>query len=118
PSELYVSTDLLKKDSERLTGFNESWLKGKRLSIPEKHIFTNEEGMDIEYWIMKPIGYQSGSKYPLLLEIHGGPSAMWGPGEASMWHEFQYFCAQGYGVVFSNPRGSVGYGEKFLRANM
>lgn len=118
PSELFVSTDLLKKDSERLTGFNESWLKGKRLSIPEKHIFTNEEGMDIEYWIMKPIGYQSGSKYPLLLEIHGGPSAMWGPGEASMWHEFQYFCAQGYGVVYSNPRGSGGYGEKFLRANM
>lgn len=67
---------------------------------------------------MKPTNFVSGKKYPLLLEIHGGPTAMWGPGEASMWHEFQYFCSKGYGVVYSNPRGSGGYGETFLRANI
>lgn len=43
---------------------------------------------------------------------------MWGPGEKFMWHEFQYFCAKGYGVVYSNPRGSGGYTESFLRANI
>jgi dipeptidyl aminopeptidase/acylaminoacyl peptidase len=52
------------------------------------------------------------------LEIHGGPSAMWGPGESSMWHEFQFFCSRGYGVVYCNPRGSGGYGNDFLRANI
>jgi dipeptidyl aminopeptidase/acylaminoacyl peptidase len=72
----------------------------------------------VEYWMMKPANFEAGKKYPLLLEIHGGPSAMWGPGEAGMWHEFQYFAGKGYGVVYSNPRGSGGYGEKFLKANI
>jgi len=67
---------------------------------------------------MKPAGFQEGKKYPLLLEIHGGPAAMWGPGEASMWHEFQFFTAKGFGVVYSNPRGSGGYGADFVRANV
>lgn len=74
--------------------------------------------MEIEYWVMKPTNYEAGKKYPLLLEIHGGPSAMWGPGEASMWHEYQYFCSKGYGVVYCNPRGSGGYGLDFLRGNL
>jgi dipeptidyl aminopeptidase/acylaminoacyl peptidase len=43
---------------------------------------------------------------------------MWGPGEASMWHEYQFFCSKGYGVVYCNPRGSGGYGLDFLRANI
>lgn len=43
---------------------------------------------------------------------------MWGPGEPSMWHEFQYMCSQGYGVVYANPRGSGGYGLNFQRANI
>lgn len=43
---------------------------------------------------------------------------MWGPGEASMWHEFQFFCSKGYGVVYGNPRGSGGYGQAFLRGNI
>jgi dipeptidyl aminopeptidase/acylaminoacyl peptidase len=67
---------------------------------------------------MKPFNYQAGKKYPLLLNIHGGPSAMWGPGETSMWHEFQFWCGKGYGVVYCNPRGSGGYGLEFLRANI
>jgi dipeptidyl aminopeptidase/acylaminoacyl peptidase len=75
-------------------------------------------GQEIEYWIMKPANFEAGKKYPLLLEIHGGPTAMWGPGERSMWHEYQYFCSKGYGVVYSNPRGSGGYGEAFLRSNL
>src|ERR1041385_7462777 len=74
--------------------------------------------MTIEYWVMKPVNYEAGKKYPLLLEIHGGASAMWGPGEASMWHEYQFFCSEGYGVVYCNPRGSGGYGLDFLRANI
>ncbi len=117
PSELYKA-DPLVKQPVRISNFNADWVQKKQLSFPEKKSFVNEKGLTVEYWVMKPAGYQPGKKYPLLLEIHGGPSAMWGPGESSMWHEYQYFCSKGYGVVYSNPRGSGGYGEAFLRANV
>jgi dipeptidyl aminopeptidase/acylaminoacyl peptidase len=117
PCELYAA-DMNASNTKRITGFNEGWLQQKQISIPEKHSFKNELGQTIEYWVMKPAGYEPGKKYPLLLEIHGGPAAMWGPGELSMWHEYQFFCGKGYGVVYCNPRGSGGYGEKFLRGNI
>ena len=117
PFELF-SADADMKNEKRLSNFNTDWIKDKKLSIPEKHSFTNSKGLEVEYWVMKPTNYEAGKKYPLLLEIHGGPTAMWGPGESSMWHEFQYFCSRGYGVVYCNPRGSGGYGQEFMRANM
>jgi dipeptidyl aminopeptidase/acylaminoacyl peptidase len=116
PSEVYTA-DLALKNPVRISHFND-WVKTKQLSIPEKKTFVNNKGLTVEYWIMKPANHEAGKKYPLLLEIHGGPSAMWGPGEAGMWHEFQYFAGKGYGVVYSNPRGSGGYGEQFLKANV
>ncbi|MHA4844171.1 S9 family peptidase [Flavitalea antarctica] len=116
PGEVYLS-DKEMKVVKPLSSFN-NWVKLKKLSLPEKKTFTNDKGLTIEYWMMKPAAYQEGKKYPVLLNIHGGPSAMWGPGEASMWHEFQFFCSQGYGVVYCNPRGSGGYGLDFLRANV
>ncbi len=117
PSELFIS-DPMAKNATRVSAFNQEWLKNKKLSFPEKKTFVNSIGQTVEYWIMKPSNFESGKKYPLLLEIHGGPSAMWGPGEASMWHEYQFFCSKGYGVVYCNPRGSGGYGKDFLRSNI
>jgi len=117
PSALYIA-DANAANARRITSLNESWLQQKQISIPEKHSFKNSLGLTVEYWVMKPIGFEQGKKYPLLLEIHGGPASMWGPGELSMWHEYQYFCSKGYGVVYCNPRGSGGYGENFLRANI
>ena len=116
PSEVYLA-DAAMKNAKRISHFN-NWITSKKLSFPEKRSFVNDKGMTVEYWIMKPTNYEAGKKYPLLLEIHGGPSAMWGPGEITMWHEYQFFCSRGYGVVYSNPRGSGGYGEKFLQGNM
>jgi dipeptidyl aminopeptidase/acylaminoacyl peptidase len=116
PYELYTS-DLNNKASQRITEFNYSWLKDKKLSFPKKKYYTNSKGLKVEYWVMKPANFEAGKKYPVMLQIHGGPTAMWGPGEASMWHEYQFFCAHGYGVVYSNPRGSGGYGLNFLKAN-
>jgi dipeptidyl aminopeptidase/acylaminoacyl peptidase len=116
PSELFVADGSM-KNAKQLTSLN-SWVTSKTLSLPERRSFQNSQGMTVDYWVMKPANYTPGKKFPLLLEIHGGPSAMWGPGEASMWHEFQYFCSKGYGVVYCNPRGSGGYGETFLRANV
>lgn len=117
PSELYTA-DANAKTPKRISELNTGWLQGKKLSFPEKQTFVNDKGMTVEYWVMKPYNYEPGKKYPLLLEIHGGPSAMWGPGETSMWHEYQYFCGKGYGIVYCNPRGSGGYGETFLRGNI
>jgi len=117
PSELYNASSTM-QGSRRLTSLNTDWIATKKLSLPEKHEFKNDLGETIEYWVMKPANYTPGQKYPLLLDIHGGPSAMWGPGEASMWHEFQFFCSKGYGVVYCNPRGSGGYGLNFLRSNV
>src|SRR5690606_27821952 len=102
PSEIYIADAQVKND-RRVTELNTGWLKDRQLSFPEKKTFVNDKGLTVEYWIMKPVNYEPGKKYPLLLEIHGGPSSMWGPGEASMWHEYQFFCSKGYGVVYSNP---------------
>lgn len=117
PFEIFLADAAVKKQ-QAISTFNSDWIANKSISLPEKHSFKNNKGMEIEYWVMKPINYVPGKKYPLLLEIHGGPSAMWGPGESSMWHEFQYYCSKGYGVVYCNPRGSGGYGLDFLRGNL
>lgn len=117
PFEIYLA-DSNAKNAKRISNFNFGWLQQKRLSMPDKKTFTNSKGETIEYWVMKPINYEAGKKFPLILNIHGGPSAMWGPGETSMWHEFQYWCSKGYGVVYCNPRGSGGYGIEFLRSNV
>jgi len=116
PSELF-SSDLSMQSVRQVSRLND-WVSRRQLSFPQKASFTNDKGMTVDYWVMKPAGFAAGKKYPLLLEIHGGPSAMWGPGEASMWHEFQYFTGKGYGVVYANPRGSGGYGTPFLRGNV
>lgn len=114
--ELHLA-DLKMQNARKISSINEDWLKGKKLSYPEKRSYKNSLGQQVDYWIMKPTFAEPGKKYPLLLQLHGGPTAMWGPGETSMWHEFQYFCAQGYGVVYPNPRGSGGYGKDFQFAN-
>ena len=93
------------------------WVAGKTLSMPREGWVSRPDGTSVQYWLMEPVGRRSATSYPLALEIHGGPSVMWGPGELTMWHEFQLLCSWGYGVVFANPRGSGGYGYQFQRAN-
>lgn len=115
PCELYR----LEANGEltQLSFFNHDWLQAKQLSLPKVHWLEREDGTRIQYWVMEPTNRQPGKAYPVVLEIHGGPAAMWGPGEFTMWHEFQLLCSWGYGVVYSNPRGSGGYGFDFQAAN-
>jgi dipeptidyl aminopeptidase/acylaminoacyl peptidase len=115
PSEIYLNSA---NSESRFTALNVDWIATKEIVKPVKHLFTNAKGQKVDYWVMKPANYVAGQKYPLVLEIHGGPSAMWGTGEASMWHEFQYYAAKSMGVVYANPRGSGGYGSDFLAANV
>ncbi len=116
PGELFVS-DTDGKSSRPLTALNSNWLKERRLSAPEPHRLVNKDGVTVDYWTMKPSGFDPTKTYPLLVDIHGGPAVMWGPGAASSWFELQYFAARGYGILFCNPRGSSGYGRDFLHAD-
>jgi dipeptidyl aminopeptidase/acylaminoacyl peptidase len=116
PWELFAASPEA-KEARELSTHNSSWLKGKKLGAYEPRSLVTKEGLTVEYWTIKPADFDAAQKYPLLVNIHGGPTAMWGPGEASMWHEFQFYAARGYAIVFSNPRGSGGYGKDFQRAN-
>ncbi|MCS7024283.1 MAG: S9 family peptidase [Bryobacteraceae bacterium] len=100
-----------------LTALNTDWLANKLLSRPVERWIERPGGLQVQSWEMNPVNAQPGKKYPWVLEMHGGPSAMWGPGEFTMWFEFQLLCAWGYGVTYSNPRGSSGYGYEFQKAN-
>jgi len=115
PNELYLRD----KDgsTRRLTTLNTEWLASRQLATAQEKWITRPDGLKVQTWVMNPTRTESNRKYPWVLDIHGGPTAMWGPGEFSMWHEFQLLCAWGYGVVYSNPRGSGGYGYDFQRAN-
>ncbi len=116
PFELYAA-ELDGADPTRLSRHNAEWLTERRVSVPEEGTLTRPDGTDVQYWVMEPTFREEGERYPLLTNIHGGPSVMWGPGEASMWHEFQLMASRGYGVVYSNPRGSAGYGRDFQHGN-
>ena len=93
------------------------WTADVDLSTPVAGEVQRPDGKTIDYWVMEPTRQNGTSRAPLVVEVHGGPSAMWGPGERSMWHEFQLLCNWGFGVVYCNPRGSGGYGEAFQRGN-
>jgi len=115
PYELYSST-MDFQGQRRLSEHNESWLHNKRLSLPATR-YVQRDTLRVQYWVMPPAFQEQNRTYPLLVAIHGGPASMWGPGEATMWHEFQYLASKGYGIVYSNPRGSGGYGRDFKAAN-
>ncbi len=103
PCELYV-------DGEKVTEFNKRHLKNLRLSKPEHYMWTNELGEEIDGWVMKPIDYKESEKYPTILQIHGGPLAIYGD---AIYLEFQLMTSAGYAVIYTNPRGSGGYGEEY-----
>jgi dipeptidyl aminopeptidase/acylaminoacyl peptidase len=115
PYELYANNAEFGRE-RRLSSHNATWLGDKQISRPTTFTVTHDT-LEIQGWVMPPTTRSDTASYPLLVEMHGGPSAMWGPGEATMWHEFQLFAARGYGIVYSNPRGSGGYGRDFKAAN-
>ena len=71
---------------------------------------TSTDGQTVHGWLMKPPGFSARKKWPLVLEVHGGPETMYA---ATFMHEFQVLAARGYAVLYTNPRGSKGYGEAF-----
>ena len=103
PCELY-------EQGAQVTHWNDSLFGGRTVPEPEVFRFTDRDGFVIEGWCIRPAGYRQGGKYPAVLEIHGGPRAMYGP---VFHHEMQVLAASGYFVLYCNPRGSDGYGDAF-----
>jgi dipeptidyl aminopeptidase/acylaminoacyl peptidase len=115
PSDVYASA-LDGSGERRLTTLNDSLLSRVYVADYEEMRYPSFDGKRVQGWFLRPLGAQAGRRPPLAVEMHGGPHTMWGPGEASMWLEYQSLAGAGYTVFFSNPRGSSGYGEAWLRA--
>src|SRR5205814_9916803 len=96
-----------------ITTLNEALLDARYVAEPERVEFTGADGWTIEGWLLKPRGFDPAKRWPLVLEIHGGPHTAYGH---SFFHEFQVLAGRGYAVLFTNPRGSHAYGQKFVEA--
>ncbi|MEO1487837.1 MAG: S9 family peptidase [Pseudomonadota bacterium] len=107
PPEVGVS---MRRGTKTLTSLNAVSLGAKELGQTRELDATAADGVKIPAWIMLPPGYEDGTSVPMILEMHGGPYAAYGP-EFSV--DYQLYGAAGYAVVFSNPGGSTGYGEEF-----
>jgi dipeptidyl aminopeptidase/acylaminoacyl peptidase len=98
-------------DIVTLTALSDTLLRYRTLGAVEEVSFDSSvDHRRIQGWVVKPPGFDAAKKYPLLLEIHGGPFAGYGPSFAA---ELQLYAAAGYVVLYLNPRGSTGYGEAF-----
>jgi len=95
---------------QRLTAHNDSLVRSLRLVPPEEINYPSFDGTQIQGWLMKPPSCSEDRKCPLILSVHGGPHGMYG---YSFNPAFQVYAARGYGVLYINPRGSSGYGQKF-----
>ncbi|HEY0370066.1 MAG TPA: prolyl oligopeptidase family serine peptidase, partial [Chthoniobacterales bacterium] len=94
----------------QLTDINRELFSQINLSEPEEIWYDSFDGKKIQAWVQKPPNFDAHKKYPLILNIHGGPHAAYG------WvfsHEFQWMAAKGYVVLYPNPRGSTTYGQEF-----
>ena len=94
----------------QLTTIDDDVLRGKELAETEEVWYTSKDGLKIQGWIVKPPGFDPAKKYPLILDIHGGPQSMY---NVAFSFARQDNAANGYVVLYTNPRGSTGYGVKF-----
>ena len=117
PGDVFAH-DAWSGETARLTELNAGYLDERSIPEPETVRFESD-GTEIQGWVLTPPGFDpdgdEGETYPLAVEVHGGPHAMWSTA-GTMWHEFQTLAARGYVVFWSNPRGSTGYGEAFMQA--
>jgi dipeptidyl aminopeptidase/acylaminoacyl peptidase len=115
PGDVFVA-DLDGGNETQITALNRDVLSGIALTEPEEfHVRSLADDTEIHGWVLRPPGFDPTRKYPMILQIHGGPHTMYG--EAFM-HEFHLMAARGYVVLFTNPRGSTGYSEEFTRATL
>jgi dipeptidyl aminopeptidase/acylaminoacyl peptidase len=108
--DLFVLSHGSTAPPRQITHINQKLFSQLNLTEPEEIWYTSFDGKKIQAWIQKPPDFDAKKKYPLILNIHGGPHAAYG------WvfdHEFQWMAAKGYVVLYPNPRGSTSYGQEF-----
>ncbi len=109
PAEAYAAS-IDGSGEKRVSALN-TWLGEVDLSTSDRIHFPSKDGTQVEGWVMLP--HTGKAPYPMVLAIHGGPHGAYG---SAFDYEFQWLAANGYAVIYTNPRGSTGYGEKFLWA--
>jgi dipeptidyl aminopeptidase/acylaminoacyl peptidase len=102
--------DRVSGEARQLTHINDELFGQLNLTEPEEIRYKSFDGKMIQAWLQRPPGFDKAKKYPLILNIHGGPHAAYGFVFA---HEFQWMAAKGYIVLYPNPRGSTSYGQDF-----
>jgi len=112
PADLYTTGTAGEKPTRR-SDFNKKFLNEVRVAKTEEITYKAPDGKRIQGWIIKPPDFDPKEKWPLALNIHGGPHVMWSHSTPSMWIEWQLHAARGYVVFYCNPRGSDGYGDNF-----
>lgn len=113
PADIVLINAHRPDSAQRLTHLNDELLRDIALADAEEIWYESSGGARIQGWIVKPADFDRARQYPLLLEIHGGPQAMFTVGFSP---QMQNFAANGYVVLFVNPRGSTGYGTAFGNA--
>jgi dipeptidyl aminopeptidase/acylaminoacyl peptidase len=109
PADIGVGRGM--RATERITDLNADALGHRSIGEPEEIRWKSSfDGLEIQGWVVKPPGFDARKKYPLILEIHGGPFATYGPHFSA---EVQLYAAAGYVVLYTNPRGSTSYGSTF-----
>jgi dipeptidyl aminopeptidase/acylaminoacyl peptidase len=106
--ELYAGTE-----GRRLTDVGRAFTEERELVEAERFTAVSRDGTEVDAWLVRPAGFEAGTRYPVLLSIHGGPFSQYGTG---FFDEFQVYAGAGYAVLFSNPRGGSGYSEEWGRA--
>ncbi len=100
PQELYDGR------CRRLSRFNDAALRGKYVARP-RPLNVQRDGYEVHGFVLEPLDYDPAKKYPVILDVHGGPKTVYGP---VFYHEMQYWAGRGYFVIFCNPTGSDGRG--------
>src|SRR2546423_6380288 len=113
PAEIFTCSTASPGELQPVTAFNAALFNELEVAVPEYMPYTGAEDWPIDGWILKPPGFDAKKKYPLIVEIHGGPNTQYGYG---FFHEMQMLAAAGYVVLYTNPRGSIGYGRDFALA--
>jgi len=98
---------------QALTRENQAWLSQVAFEKPESATVPGAGGTPIQYWILKPSGFDASKKYPVVFLLHGGPQGAWDDAWSTRWNP-SLWAAQGWVVVAPNPRGSTGFGQKFV----
>jgi dipeptidyl aminopeptidase/acylaminoacyl peptidase len=108
--DLYVLEGAVGPAARKLSAFNDELFGQLTMNEPEEIWYPSFDGRKIQGWILKPPAFDASKKYPLVVQIHGGPHAAYGN---TFTHEFHWMAAKGYVVLYTNPRGSSNYGQEF-----